>query len=191
MARLKLVACAVAVLSGLAAAALAGAGDASPRIARAVDTGLCPFPLAVTASKAGQGDAVGTTALKFSFPGPAASGCAGSTGRSVTLTPQANPSRHDKGACSTSVTWSGRGRPAARFLPRPTAERGGAGTATCSGDARAAAVIDPCALSPFAAVDWLAGTKAPWAASRTKPHAFARLAPTIGFSPPPTTRTST
>ena len=86
MARSKLLACAIAVASGLAAAAIAGAAQAGPRIARAVDRSLCPFPLAVTASKAGQGDEVGTTALKFNFPGPTAFRLRnGSTGRTATL----------------------------------------------------------------------------------------------------------
>ena len=97
MAPPKLIACAVAVAAALGAAALAGAGQAGSRAMRTVDTGLCPFQLEVTASSAGQGDAVGTTALKYSFPGPTAFKLRnGSTGRTVTLPlSRADDRRHE------------------------------------------------------------------------------------------------
>ena len=187
MARSKLLACAIVAASALATGAIAGAAQSGPRIARSVDTGLCPFPLAVTASKAGQGDAVGTTALKFSFPGSTAFRLRnGSTGRTVTLrSPGSTPVDTTTGSVTFSghVVWGWAAGSQVPFLATDGPGKLRAPSYVLSGPARAT-VIDPCALvAPSPQSMQPAGTKAPWALpSYALSHmAFAHLTPLVGF----------
>src|SRR5262249_17861611 len=90
----------------LAATTAAGAASSSRVVSKAVDSGLCPFPLAVTVMESAPADQVATSVLHFEPGGPSTVDSRNTrTGRTAVLR---SPGPFEVDTRSGSVTFSGR-----------------------------------------------------------------------------------
>jgi hypothetical protein len=173
----------VVLAAGLVAALAATVGQAS---SQGVDTGLCPFPISVTASSAAQSDAVAASALKFSFPAPAAYRLRnGATGRTATVRSAGRTivdTKTGSVAFGGHVLWAWTTGNRVPFLATDGAGTLRAPFYVLSGPARPT-VVDPCALVSTPPTMTPRATPGPWALPSypLSRMAYAGLPPIIGF----------
>jgi hypothetical protein len=186
----KLAAAPVAVAFVLLAAAFTSAGLAgspSTHVSRSVDTGLCPFPLAVTVTGKDEAGQVGTTALRFSFAGPSTIRLHNaSTGRTAILDSSGSTSVDTR---TGSVTFRGHQVwfwSTGKHVPFVSTDGKGSLDApyfVLSSATSHARVIDPCALLAAAPPSTKpVTTPAPWGlpASALSQIDYAGLTPLLG-----------
>jgi hypothetical protein len=171
----------------LLTAAVAAAASPSSRVSRAVDSRLCPFPLAVTVKRAPALDQVATSVLHFELDGPSTIELRNTrTGSSAVLR---SPGRFAVDTRTGTVAFRGRhvwywstGAHVPFLATTGTGRLRAPSYVLAPGTSRAR-VIDPCAfVAPAAPSTKPRTTPAPWGlpAYALSRIGYARLTPLVG-----------
>ena len=177
----------LAAIVVLLTASAAAAAAPSSRVSEAIDSRLCPFPLAVTVKQGGGVDGVATSVLHFQLDGPSTVALRNlRTGRTAVLR---SPGSFAVDTRTGSVTFRGRhvwywstGK-RVPFLSTTGTGRLRAPSYVLSPGSSRARVIDPCALVATAAPSTRPRTTpAPWPlpAYALSQIGYARLTPLVG-----------